>query len=195
MATTRELSSLVSDRPYRGIAHLLHPQVLGVIIGGAGASAFVHVNRASLPDPWPTIAMLAWALTLIVCAWAVLWRPRRLADPGPVSRYAGPVYGASVLGMLAMFAGGHAILAAMDRVELQPAVIVLAVGLHFIPFASVFGAPVFAGLGWSVTVIGVAGLALGALGGGVPIDAAAVATGIVMLAFMAGDALRDGGVA
>ncbi len=85
MTTTHHPSAarVPTDRPHRGIQHLLHPQVLGVIIGGSGASAFVHVNKDLLPGSWPTVAVLAWAAALFVCAWAVLLRPRGCATSAP----------------------------------------------------------------------------------------------------------------
>ncbi len=178
------------DRPERGMAHVLHPQVLGAIIGGAGASAFVHVNRGVLPGSWATVAAAVWLAALGVWAWSVLVRPRRLRDAGPPHRLAGVVYTGAIVGMLAMFVGGHAVLDALGHTELQPAVVVLAVGLHFVPFASVFHAPVFAGLGWTLVALGLLGLVLGLIGGAVPVAAAAVVTGVVMFAFMTVDAVR-----
>lgn len=192
MTTTRQrpAAAVPAGRPHRGIRYLLHPQVLGVVIGGAGASAFVHVNRGLLPAPWPTAALLAWTAALLVCAWVVLLRPRRLRDVGPPRPGAGVVYTASVAGMLAAFAVGRRVLDAVDRPELMPAVVVVAVGLHFVPFARAFGAPVFGTLGWALAAIGVVGLLLGVVAGAVPVAAAAVVTGVVMLLLMALDAVR-----
>ena len=194
MTTTphRSAAPVSTDRPHRGIRHLLHPQVLGVIIGGSGASAFVHVNKDLLPGGWPTVAVLAWAAALLVCAWVVLLRPRRLGDAGPPRPGAGLVYGASVVGMLAGFAVGRLALDAVDRPELMPALVVVAVGLHFLPFARAFEAPVFGTLGWSLVAIGVVGLLLGLVAGAVPVAAATVVTGVVMLLLMALDAVGAG---
>ena len=64
-------------------------------------------------------------------------------------------------------------------------VVVVAVGLHFVPFAWAFRAPIFGWIGWSLTGIGVAGLVGGLVAGAEPVRAAAVLTGLVMLAFMA----------
>lgn len=182
---------ITPHRRHRGLAHPLHPQVLGAAVGAAGATTFVHVNASVLPGPWPGLAVGAWGLALVAWVWAVLLRPRRLRDVGPPSPGAGLVYCASVLGMLAAFAGGRAVLAALDRLELMPAVVVLAVGLHFLPFATAFGARVFAVLGWGVAALGLTGLGLGAvLGGPVPAAAAATGTGVAVLVVMVVDALR-----
>ena len=177
-------------RPHRGVHHLLHPQVLGAIIGGAGASAFVHVNRVQLPSSWPVLAVVAWVAALAVCAWAVLVRPRRLRDLPPPGPRAGAVYTVSVVGMVAAFALGRLALDALGRPELMPAVVVLAVGLHFVPFARAFDAPVFGVLGWTVAGLGAVGLAAGWVVGVEAAATAAVLTGLVMLVLMAADALR-----
>lgn len=189
MTTTERTAA--PDRPHRGIRHLLHPQVVGALIGASGASVFVHANRGDLPGPWPTVAVAAWAAALLVCIWAVLIRPRRLADVAPPAPRAGLVYLASVLGMLVTFAVGRRVLDAVDRPELMPAVVVIGVGLHFVPFARSFAAPVFGALGWTLAAVGVAGLLLGLVAGAVPVAAAAVLAGLAMLLLMARDATRD----
>jgi hypothetical protein len=174
----------------RGVTRLRHPQVVGSIIGATGATVFVHGNRGALPEAWPTVALVAWVVVVLAFVWTVLVRPRQWPTPRPASSRAGFVYAASVLGMLVLIqAGGH-IVAAVGRPELVPGVVVTAVGLHFVPFAATFGAPVFRLLGWSMTAIGAVGLTLGLMLGPVPVVAAAVLTGLVMLALIAVDATR-----
>jgi hypothetical protein len=177
----------------RGIQEPFHPTVLGSIVGSVGATAFVLINRNELPEPWPMIALGAWALVLAAVIFAVFLRPRRLLDPGPPGPYAGLVYSGSIVGMLVVMAGGRAVLEAADRPELQPAVVVIAVGLHFVPFARTFRVPVFASLGWSVTALGVLGLVGGLIGGAVPAAAAATITGLVMLVAIARTAWTEPG--
>lgn len=187
MTTTERAAA--PERPHRGIRHVLHPQVTGALIGASGASVFVHANRGDLPGVWPTVAGVAWVAALLVWGWAVLLRPRRLSDARP-ARWAGLVYVASVVGMLVTFAVGRRVLDAVDRPELMPAVVVIGVGLHFVPFARSFAAPVFGTLGWTLAAIGVVGLLLGIVAGAVPVAAAAVLTGVVMLLLIALDAVR-----
>jgi hypothetical protein len=179
-----------SVRPQRGIAHVMHPQVLGGLIGASGATAFVHANRGALADPWPMIALIAWSVLLLIFIWKALLQPRQLPALAPPSPWAGLVYGGCVLGMLAVMAGGMAILTAIGRPELQPGVVVAAVGLHFVPFATTFRAPVFGFLGWSLTAIGLLGLGLGLASGAAAVAGAAVLTGLVMLALMTVDVIR-----
>ena len=140
----------------------MHPQLIGTVIGAIGATAFVHANRGTLPGPWPVIAVLAWAVALVTLVWAALVRPRSLPVLAPPGPRAGLVYVASVIAML----------------------VVIAVGLHFVPFAAAFRAPVFTVLGWCLVAIGVVGLLLGLAAGAVAVAGAAVVTGLVMLVLM-----------
>ncbi|GAB3266748.1 hypothetical protein GCM10027456_51230 [Kineosporia babensis] len=166
----------------------MHPQVLGGLIGAAGATAFVHVNRGDLPGSWPLAAIVAWAVVLVVFVWASLLRSRHLPVLPPPGPTAGRVYGFSVLGMLVGMAGGNALLNAVGAAELQPAWVVTAVGLHFVPFAAAFQAPVFGRLGWWMTAVGVLGLGFGLIFGETAVAAAAVGAGLLMLIVMIVDA-------
>ena len=123
------------------------------------------------------------ALSLWV-AW-VLVRPRGfdpLAQPAP---RAGFVYGASVVGMLVVIWVGARLLAATDRAELVPAVVASAVGLHFLPFARAFRAPVFWSLGAVLALLGAAGLVLGLAGLTAAAPGAGVLAGIARIAMVA----------
>jgi len=162
----------------------MHPQLIGTVIGAIGATAFVHANRGTLPGPWPVIAVLAWAVALVTLVWAALVRPRSLPVLAPPGPRAGLVYVASVIAMLVVIAAGGAVVRAAGRPELQPVVVVIAVGLHFVPFAAAFRAPVFTVLGWCLVAIGVVGLLLGLAAGAVAVAGAAVVTGLVMLVLM-----------
>ncbi|WP_238348701.1 hypothetical protein [Ornithinimicrobium pratense] len=72
----------------------------------------------------------------------------------------------------------------------MPALVALGVGLHFVPFAAAFRAPVFRTLGWLLAGIGLIGLVVGWLGtGATAAAAAAVTAGVVMLVVMGSGAL------
>ena len=77
---------------------------------------------------------------------------------------------------------------AADRPGLRPAVIVVAVGLHFLPFAAAFHTPMFTRLGTLMALIGAIGVGLGWLLDPRWAAAAAVLTGVVMLVVIAADA-------
>jgi hypothetical protein len=174
--------------PTRGIREPLHPSVMGSMIGAMGATAFVLANRASLGEPWPLVALILWVILFAAYVTVVFLVPRRLPDVPPPAPHAGLIYVASIIGMVGLMMGGSSLVRLLGRPELQPAVVVVAVGLHFIPFAGAFKAPVFRRLGVVISLLGVAGLVLG----GDWTRASAVTTGLVILALMTLDALRDG---
>ncbi len=174
----------------RGLSRMADPRCWGPVIGAVGATVFVHANRGQLTDTASTGALALWTGALAAFVWAVFLFPRRFPPPGPLPRSAGWVYLASVIGMIALIQAGRFVLQAGDRDELAPAVIVLAVGLHFLPFARAFRAPVFARLGVVMAALGGTGLVLGLAWTATAAPAAAVVTGLVMLVVMADDALR-----
>lgn len=167
-----------------------HPFTLGAVVMAIGASAFVHVNRSALPSPWATVALAAWIVAITLFCWATFVRARHLPLTNPPHPRAGVVYVASTLAMVGVMAAGRWALDEIGRPELQPAVVVVAVGLHFLPFAGAFRAPVFAVMGWVVAGIGVVGLLAGLVAGAEAVAAAAVVTGLVMLVVISIQALR-----
>lgn len=172
----------------RGLARPWDPRVWGTVVGAVGATVFVWVSAGELPGPAPVVARVLWAVGLAAYVVEVFVRPRRFAPVEPLSRWAGAVYLASVVGMLLLVRLGTALLPDGRGEELRPALIVLAVGLHFLPFARAFHAPVFVWLGGVMGVLGVAGLVAGVLWTPVAAAAAAVLAGLVMLALIALDA-------
>lgn len=141
-----------------------------------------------MAEPWPSVTLLVWVAAILAYVWAVFVRLRTFpVSQGPRSR-AGLIYMASVVGMLVSIVGGSAILRGLGHGDIVVALVALAVGLHFVPFASAFRAPVFAVLGAAVAGIGLVGLVMGWF---VPIVAvvAAVAAGLSMLAIMIVDTL------
>lgn len=131
------------------------------------------------------VALIAWALAMTWYGWAVWLSPAAELPAGarPAPR-AWLIYLASVAAMIAGIQVGRLLLDRADRLELLPAVIVICVGLHLVPFATAFGAHVFRLLGWAMAAIGSVGLMLGWFSGGVAVAAAAVVTGLVMLTVM-----------
>ncbi|MFD4326613.1 hypothetical protein ACFWQC_18380 [Nocardioides sp. NPDC058538] len=174
----------------RGLQHLGHPRVWGAVIGAVGGSVFVHANRGELSAAVSGGALVVWAGALAVFVWAVLITPRLFAPLEPLPRSAIWVYFFSVAGMLVGIQLGRFALDAVGRVDVFPGVIVLFVGLHFLPFARAFDTPMFTRLGLLMAVLGVAGLVLGLAWTATAAAAAAVAvvTGVVMLLVISQDA-------
>ncbi|WP_417215368.1 hypothetical protein [Arthrobacter sp.] len=172
----------------RGVSRPGHPALIGAVIGGIGGTVFVAANAPALPAPWTGIAWVAGAVALAVWCWTVLLARRVMPDLPRPGRSAGWVYLAGIAGMFLIMFAGSRLLAALDREPVQPAVIVVAVGVHFLPYARAFGAPVFARLGAALAVVGVLGLAGGLLVTPVAASASAVVAGLVLLLGISADA-------
>ena len=179
--------------PVRGVHRLWDPRVWGTIIGATGATVFVLTNRGALAAPWPTVATVAWAVALLPYLWFVFGAPRAFDQVVSVGARTGITYVGSVVGMLVLIRLGTVLLHDANIVGLRPALIVVAVGLHFLPFAKAFKTPMFLLLGTLMAALGPAGLVLGWAWHEWTAAASAVVTGLVMLLVIAGDARRPDG--
>lgn len=175
----------------RGLHRLRDPRVWGTTVGAAGGTVFVMVNRGELADPWPTVAAIVCVAALIAYAWFVFVAPRVVEEIGPAKPHAGIIYLSSVVGMLVLIRVGTALLDHAGRAELRPALIVIAVGLHFFPFASAFRTPMFKVLGSVMVGVGAAGLGVGWVADDRAAAGAAVVSGVVMIAVITADAARS----
>ncbi|MGO1384756.1 MAG: hypothetical protein ACTHWA_04300 [Arachnia sp.] len=175
---------------YRGILHPGYPGVWGTIIGAVGATIFVWTNRGVLPEPWPLLAVVAWAGALLAYVVCVFLLPRTFRDIGPVGAAAGFIYLGSVVGMIVLIRVGTIALESAGLEELQQALTVLVVGLHFLPFAAAFHTPMFTPLGLLMAVVGLTGLVLGWQWDGRVAGGSAVFAGLMMLTIIAVDAWR-----
>jgi hypothetical protein len=173
-----------------GVARLRDPRIWGTTVGAAGGTLFVLANRSALGDPWREMATFVWAGALIAYIWFVFGMHRNFDDGRAPARRAGLIYLGSVAGMLIVIRFGTAVLDQAGATGLRPAIIVIAVGLHFFPFASAFRTPMFNILGTVMVVLGAGGLGLGAITSGTAASAAAVTSGIAMLCVIAADAAR-----
>ncbi|WP_139977267.1 hypothetical protein [Nocardioides litoris] len=150
---------------------------LGSLVGAVGGLAFVLLSAGELPAAW------LWRVLGVVAALAVVACVALLPSdpPPPPDRRGVRLYGWSVVLMvLAIFAGAR-VLDASGHAGLVRAWVVVAVGLHFLPFARAFSQPLFTRLGVVLAVVGVLGLALSPAYDDAP-GAAAVAAGFVLLA-------------
>lgn len=177
---------MTTPRQQPGLQRLGDPRVLGTLIGAIGASAFVFVNRNELAAPWPLLALIAWLVAIVAHLATNLLVPRYWL---PLIRTAksGLVYLASVVAMVAIIMIGRALLPD-SRQHLGVSIVVIAVGLHFLPFAKAFAEPFFTRLGATMAIQGLVGLLLGLKWHDAP-AAMAVITGLTMLLMMAAWAL------
>lgn len=170
-----------------------HPSITGSIIGAVAGSAFVWVNRIRFPEPWATATLAAWVAAFGFYLWTVFLARRAEPEAPDPRRRALGVYLASVVGMVALIGLGAWALREAARSELQVSLVVIAVGLHFLPFAWAFAAPVFRILGWLLAVLGGLGLVLGWVLEPLIAQAASVLAGLAMIVIISVDALRPVG--
>lgn len=168
----------------------MHPSVSGSIVGMVGASAFMLISRPELPEPLRVPVMAAWLLLLAATAWAVLLRRRVLPDLRPPEPSAGLVYFVSVAAMVFLIILAPGIVRTLDIAPAQPALVVLTVGLHFIPFATAFHAPVFGRLGIALSLVGLAGIIAAIVWGPPWGSLCAVTAGVVMFVVLLLEVLR-----
>ena len=186
-----DLPHATSSAPERGVQRIWFPGVWGTIVGAIGATVFVLANRGALPAPWSMIALFAWLAALVAYVFTVFVRPRDFAEFDAAAPRAGLVYVASVVGMIVLIRVGSALLPDGHVDERRPALIVIAVGLHFLPFAKAFHTPMFTVLGSLMFVIGAVGLGLGWWWTANAAAASAVVAGVAMLFVIAADAARS----
>ena len=133
---------------------------LGAVVGAVGGLVFVLLNAAGLPAGWHWPARLVGLLLFAAVVVGALraW-PRQ---PGaPPSRESLRPYLLAVVAMIvAIPLGSVALRRLLDRPELTLPWVVLVVGLHFLPMAGPFRAPVFRTLGLGLALVALIGGAL-----------------------------------
>jgi hypothetical protein len=156
------------------------PRRWGSLIGLVGGMVFVASYSPALGAGITVLAWVVGSVGVLTALFAHYVRPSALgplARPRPVALV---VYGACVVGELALIAVGSKTLDAVGQGELRPSLIAAVVGVHFLPFAWAFGEAMFFVLGGAVAGLGVVGLVLGALGVPAAADALAVLAGLAM---------------
>jgi len=160
------------------------PRRIGAMIGLVGAVTFVFSYAGGL-QAVAAMAVQVLVVTVVVATLGMLFvRPRGLGRFVPPTRVGIGVYLSCVIGELALIRVGTDALVHADHDELRPALIVLVVGLHFLPFAWAFHEHMFAWLGAMLVVLGVVGL-LAAAAELVAVIAG-LAMGVMLLAYALG---------
>lgn len=158
---------------------------LGALIGAIGGLTFVLINAGGLPTALVAPARGLGLLAFLLVLWRAVLRPtpQALPDPRP-SASAWRVYWTCVLAeALAIPVGATLINRGLERPELTVLWVVFVVGAHFLPFASVFRAPVFMALAWTLMGLALAGIALTLSGWSAAPGSVAVLAGFVLLGF------------
>jgi hypothetical protein len=160
-------------------------QRIGALIGAVAGLVFILVNAGPLPGSWAVVVRCAGIVAFLVVLWlSVLRRDRRHPANPPPSAPAWRVYWAMVAFEVVLLPLGANVLTRLGRPELSVPWVVLIVGVHFLPFARAFAAPIFRVLG--LVLIGLA-LVAGCLAILVGQDAgtltAGLGSGIALLGF------------
>ncbi|MFC4019321.1 hypothetical protein ACFOW4_15420 [Micromonospora sp. GCM10011542] len=169
--------------------------MIGSMIALSFGTVFILVNSGGLPDPWPLVVRVVGLLVagLLVVA---LVRAARTAPPearAPVSGFTHRGYWSIVaLEAVALFGGLAVINGVLHRSAVSVAWVAVVVGVHFFGLAWIWRMPLFHGLGAAMTVLGLAGFVIYALGGSAAAVGvvAGVGSGIALYAAIA-VALRD----
>ena len=163
---------------------LVDPRRGGALIGIVGGLVFVF----SYAPPLGRAVFLAAGIVGVALALTALLllylRPTSLGSFREPTRTALLVYVCCVVGELVAIAVGSRLLLRVGHADLRPALIAAVVGVHFLPFAWAFGERMFYRLGLVLVVLGCVGLAAGWAGLPLAAGAAAVLSGLAMLALI-----------
>jgi hypothetical protein len=147
--------------------HLVTLMISSTIGVGFGAGWWFY-GTGSAPAVATVLRVLGVVLVLALVGWIVLTGRRGGALPLGEGRGRSPFgrqYGIAVLLMLvAIFAGARLLSAVFAVPEAVPAWVLLVVGLHFVPFAKIFGSSRFLWLGGMLAAVAVLAAVLGAVG-------------------------------
>ncbi|WP_410637113.1 hypothetical protein [Amycolatopsis sp. lyj-346] len=123
---------------------------------------------AAVPDAATALRLLGAVVLVLLFGWVFLTARRGKTLPSGGDRGSSPFgkrYGIAVTVMVvAIFGGSRLLSAVLDLPEAVPAWILLAVGLHFIPFARLFGSNRFLLLSALLCAVAILAVVLGAAG-------------------------------
>jgi len=174
-------------------------QPSGIVVGSMVAitfgAVFVLVNSAGLPGPWPLVIRAA-GLVVAVMLLVGLVLVVRQAPPAafvPAPGYMNRRYWLILaLEAVALFGGLAVINNVLHRTAVSVAWVALVVGMHFFGLAWIWRMPLYHWLGAAMTLLGLAGFLVYALGGTAATVGlvAGVGSGVALYAAV-GAALRD----
>lgn len=160
------------------------PRRWGALIGVVGGLVFIFSYTPPLAAAVSIAAKIAGIGLALTALFDLYVRPRSLGPFREPTRAARLAYVCCVAGELAAIAVGSRLLTSLGHADLRPALIAGVVGVHFLPFAWAFGERWFYGMGLALLVLGCVGLVAGYAGVAHAAEAAAVLSGLVMLALI-----------
>lgn len=156
------------------------PRRWGSLIGLAGGMWFIVGYSPALGTTISILSIVVGATLVGAALFAHYIRPVALGQSPRPGAAALLIYGACVVGELLLINLGSRVLTAAGHADVYPALVAVAVGLHFIPFAWAFKEHMFYWLGGIVATLGTIGLAAGIMGVALAADAVAVIAGLSM---------------
>lgn len=161
----------------------MNGRILGSLIGAVGGLVFVLVNSAELPAATllRVVGIVAGIALLVATVLAI--RRGSAATDTPPEASAIRIYWICVAGEVAAIPAGAAVLRSLDHPELTRVWVVMVLGVHFVPFARAFGAPLFAWLGGALMALALVGGALSLAGANQAEPWTAVLAGFTLLGF------------
>ncbi|SCF37971.1 hypothetical protein [Micromonospora mirobrigensis] len=154
--------------------------VVGSLVAISFGTVFVLVNSGGLAAPWPLVIRVAGILVAALLVVALLRVGRRapaVVTGGPAAGFMDRRYWIIVaIEVVALFGGLNVINRVLDRPALAVAWVAVVVGVHFFGLGWIWRMPRFHWLGVVMTVLGLAGFLVHALGGGA--DAVALVAGV-----------------
>ncbi|WP_225728705.1 MULTISPECIES: hypothetical protein [unclassified Nocardia] len=162
----------------------------GSLIGAIAGLIFVVLNAGPLGGAVVAVARVLGVAGFGAAIWYIMRRPAD--DARRPDRRALRIYWLAVaIEVLAIVVGAQVLARGFHRADLTVPWVVFVVGVHFLPFAATFGAPLFRWLAWSLIVVAIAGAGLSAVLSTGP-SWTGVAAGVVLLGFAVAGARRGG---
>jgi len=142
--------------------------VSGAAVGITFGTVFVLVNSGGVPVPWPLVIRVVGLLVaaLLVVGLVLAVRRGSSVGPAPMSGFVDQRYWLIVaLEAVALFGGLAVLNGALHGKAVSVAWVALIVGVHFFGLARIWRMPLYHWLGTAMTVLGLAGFLIYALGG------------------------------
>jgi hypothetical protein len=141
---------------------------VGSVVAITFGTVFVLVNSAGLPAPWPFVIRVIGLLVaaLLIVGLVLVVRRGPSVTPAPASDLVDRRYWLIVaLEAAALFGGLAVVNGVLHRTAVSVAWVALVVGVHFFGLARIWHMPLYHWLGAAMTVLGLAGFLIFALGG------------------------------
>lgn len=157
---------------------------IGSTIGATFGVVFVSVNAGAFAAPWDSIVRVLGVTAFAATIWFGVVRAPRGRE-GELGARAKRTYGVAVLAEVTAILVGALVFNELGLPQLVLPWVVIVVGLHFLPFATAFAAPVFKSLAWILVFVGLIGCTATALVADIAGPVTGVVAGLVLLAFSA----------